>query len=273
LSTIRPCAQPFYLDTGARSLHCVFYKTVSAVEKGAVLYIPPFAEELNKSRRMVALQARALANVGWSVLLLDPSGCGDSAGDFSEASWDAWLEDIAEARRWLSNRCPGKLWLWGLRLGATLAGASIERDPDDQVSLLLWQPVISGKQHLQQFLRIKGAGERVANGREGAGTSSLLDELKAGSQIEVAGYDLPPLLALPMADASLLNGGTTRRVCWIEISSRPENGLSPASQRFFAASALPGLESKVVGGPAFWQTQEIEELPHLLDATTEIFSA
>lgn len=268
---MRPRAQSFYLDAGGRSLHCVFYKAVGTAKKGAVLYVPPFAEELNKSRRMVALQARVLAEVGWSVLLLDLTGCGDSSGDFSEAGWNAWLDDIAQARTWLRDNCPGPLWLWGLRLGATLAGASLQRDPASDANLLLWQPVISARQHLQQFLRIRGAGERVANGGEGAGTDTLLDQLRAGRNVEVAGYDLPPGLALPMTEASLHIDGAAKRVFWIEISTRPESGLSPASRRFIEANPLPEGEARVVGGPAFWQTQEIEELPQLLAATTEVF--
>jgi len=36
---------------------------------GGVLYAPPFAEELNKSRRMIAQQARRLAAAGFGVLI------------------------------------------------------------------------------------------------------------------------------------------------------------------------------------------------------------
>jgi len=42
---------------------------------------------MNKSRRMVALQARALAGRGFAVLQMDALGCGDSAGDMQDATW------------------------------------------------------------------------------------------------------------------------------------------------------------------------------------------
>ena len=43
---------------------------VTATPRGAVVYVHPFAEELNKSRRMAALQARAMAAAGYAVVSL-----------------------------------------------------------------------------------------------------------------------------------------------------------------------------------------------------------
>ena len=57
--------------------------------RGAVLHLHAFAEEMNKSRRMVALQARALAEAGFAVLQIDLHGCGDSGGDFEVLSGSA----------------------------------------------------------------------------------------------------------------------------------------------------------------------------------------
>jgi hypothetical protein len=39
--------------------------------RGLVVFVHPFAEEMNKARRMAALQARALAGHGWAVLMSD----------------------------------------------------------------------------------------------------------------------------------------------------------------------------------------------------------
>ncbi len=89
--------------------------------RGAVVYVHPFAEEMNKSRRMAALQSRALAAAGFAVLQIDLLGCGDSSGDFGDASWDEWIDDVLLAVRWLRGqhamrRCgcggcaPGACW-------------------------------------------------------------------------------------------------------------------------------------------------------------------
>src|SRR3546814_1526626 len=64
--------------------------------------------EMNRSRRMAALQARALAALGIDVLLLDLFGTGDSAGDFRDARWEIWREDAMAAVAWLGARCGGR---------------------------------------------------------------------------------------------------------------------------------------------------------------------
>jgi len=76
---------------------------------------------MNKARRMAALQSRRLAAAGYSVLQIDLFGCGDSSGDFADARWEIWKQDLRLALGWLKPRVAGPLGLWGLRLGATLA--------------------------------------------------------------------------------------------------------------------------------------------------------
>ena len=57
--------RPFFLDGGAGSLFAVHLPAASADgPREAVLLFPPFAEELNKCRRQVMLQARAFAASG-----------------------------------------------------------------------------------------------------------------------------------------------------------------------------------------------------------------
>ena len=159
---------------------------------GAAVYVHPFAEEMNKSRRMAALQARALSAAGISVLQIDLVGCGDSAGDFRDATWPAWVADVADAVRWLRARAG----FAPLRLGTPVrlppcrrGGAMLESAPD----LVFWQPVISGRQHLQQFLRLRVAGKLI--GRAGAdrtGTAELRARLESGATLDIAGYALVP---------------------------------------------------------------------------------
>ena len=79
--------EPLFIDRPGGDLFALYHPPRRAPQ-GGVVYIPPFAEEMNRSRRMAALQARALAESGWGVLTIDPYGCGDSAGDFADARWD-----------------------------------------------------------------------------------------------------------------------------------------------------------------------------------------
>ena len=67
-------------------------------------HLPPFAEEMNHSRRMATLQAHRLAALGIDVLVVDLFGTGDSAGDFADARWETWQEDAKAAVAWLGRR-------------------------------------------------------------------------------------------------------------------------------------------------------------------------
>ena len=51
--------------------------------------------------------------MGFGVLQIDLFGCGDSSGDFSDARWDIWKQDIAAAREWLEERISAPVSLWG----------------------------------------------------------------------------------------------------------------------------------------------------------------
>ncbi len=233
-----------------------------------VIYVPPFAEEMNKSRRMAALQSRALAAQGFGVLQMDLQGCGDSDGEFADASWAQWLDDLLALAAWAQARQAAPLWWWGLRAGCLLAAeaAALRGGPSH---FLFWQPVVSGSTALTQFLRLKLAGEALA-GQGRQTTSDLRAALMAGQALEVAGYELPPAVAHGLAQASLVRPDGAQSLVWLETSSRPEPGLLPASKAAFALwQATPcKARSGVVAGPAFWQTVEIEEAPALITAST-----
>lgn len=235
--------------------------------RAAVLYVHPWAEEMNKARRMVALQARALARAGYAVLQVDLHGCGDSSGDLRDASWDGWIEDVVRAARWLRGRHRVPLVLWGLRTGALIAARSLQA-LDEGHSLLLWQPVTSGKVALQQFLRLRAAAD--LGQADGKGTlQRMRAELEAGQTVEIAGYGLTAALALALEREQLRLPDRKVAVAWLEVSTRADATLLPASRTLVDNWRLQGhaIAEQVVCGPAFWQTQEIEDAPALIPAT------
>ena len=246
---------------------CLFHPPRHGAARGAIVYVHPFAEEMNKSRRMAALQSRALAEAGYAVLQIDLLGCGDSSGDFGDATWQAWVDDAVHACRWLQTRTSAPLWLWGLRAGCLVA-ADAARHLNEPSQLLLWQPATSGKLVLQQFLRLKVAADMLAGQAKGA-IQALHAELAAGQAIEVAGYTISAELASGLERATLHPCDRVRRVEWIELSTRADAELLPASASAVGQWQTAGstVTSQVVGGTSFWQTSEIEEAPALLAAT------
>jgi exosortase A-associated hydrolase 2 len=275
-----PAPEPLFLDTGTGPLgtrFAMYHAPQATPVRGMVVYVPPFAEEMNKSRRMAAMQARKLASRGHAVLQMDLLGCGDSAGDSGDAHWEAWVEDVLFAARWLKRRTtvllpPGAaappLWLWGLRAGCLLAAAAAAR-LDEPCALAFWQPVADGKVMLRQFLRLKSAAAMLGAGGTGASIERLRADLAAGLTVDVAGYRLRPELALPLEAATLALPSSAQRAEWFEVSTRANGGLSPAlataAQRWAVGGCPVGTH--VVTGPPFWQTTEIEDAPALVDAT------
>lgn len=231
--------------------------------RGTVVFVPPFAEEMNKSRRMSARMARLLAGNGWRAIQRDPAGCGDSSGDFGDATWSDWIEDVC-AELESAQQDGGECWMHCTRAGALLAAPALEAYP--RTHLLLWQPVISGAQHLQQFLRLQ-TGARVV-GAAKSDKPSPLQRLRAGASVEVAGYELSAAVAEGMRLAVFdVPASFAGRIAWLELSQDEMPTPSPAAQRTASALRERGVSVSLecLAGPSFWQTQEIEECEALLE--------
>jgi exosortase A-associated hydrolase 2 len=265
----------FFLPAGSGDRFCIFHEPAAGATRRGIVFAHPFCEEMNKSRRMAALQSRRLAGRGYAVLQIDLFGCGDSSGDFAEASWEIWRQDLRIALDWMKSRVDGPLGLWGLRLGATLA-ADVARDPGLNLDwLLLWQPVCNGEQYLTQFLRLRLAAEMLADGAAQTGVRELRETLRRGVPLEVAGYELNPRLT---AEIDALNLAAlvpaVKRAHCLEVTAAAEPKLSPASQRALEAWRSRGLNTRTtaVGGDPFWSTIEITECEALLAATESSLS-
>ena len=269
--------QPVFIDSPSGRLFGVYHRhDRSAAAREAVLFVPPFAEEMNRSRRMAALQASAFAAAGRDVLLLDLFGTGDSAGDFGDARLSLWLDDIGAALDWLAAQGAASISLWGLRLGGLLAAMVAQARPDRIERLLLWQPVIDGKAMLTQFLRIRVAAA-MADGGPAEKTEELRAQLAAGTAIEVAGYALAPQLAEALDGLRLdrVTLAPQMAVHWLELGAEPGDRLLPASERVVEAwrKADIGVKTATVSGDPFWTLQETTLATELIAATMRQVSA
>ena len=258
--------EAFFIEAGAARCFGLYFPAQGA-PRGAVLYIHPLAEEMNRSRRMAALQARALAQAGFAVLQIDLCGCGDSSGDFGEATWTGWIENLEAGLVWLRQRVQAPLWLWGLRAGCLLGAALLQRGLEAH-GFLMWQPVVSGEQALRQFLRLKTVAD-VAAGRQARDYTALYHDLEQGDSVVVAGYRLNPALARGMAAAEMrLPAGGLRIECF-EMAGGSDTALSPALSVRLAQWRAAGHQVRglVLDVPSFWQTVETSVSPELLQAT------
>ena len=263
----------FFLPVGPGQRFCILNAPAGAPRR-SVLYAHPFAEEMNKARRMAALQARRLAAHGCAVLQIDFHGCGDSSGDFAEARWESWKRDLQAGLSWLRERFRVPVTLWGLRLGASLAAEAAQDDGIDH--LLLWQPVINGSQFLTQFLRLRLAAEMLAAEAASTPNRQLAEELARGRSLEIAGYELHPDLARALERIRLDSVvPAAKQVDWIDVVADASQPLRPPTRRVLDAWRAGGVRvnSAQVAGEPFWSTIEIAECPELLERTCEMMKA
>jgi exosortase A-associated hydrolase 2 len=265
----------FYLKGSQGSLFSIYYPAARVRRpRLGLVYTPPFAEEMNRARRMAALQARRLADLGVDVLLLDPFGTGDSAGDFSDARWETWRDDVGRAINWLGTRIEGPVGLWGLRLGALLAADVAAADPGRLACLVFWQPVLSGDRHLTQFLRLRVAAA-MDKGPDRETTKDLRARLSRGEPLEIAGYQLAPALADSIGSLELrrhVDRLGRLPIYWLEVTSEESAALTDTSQRIADMLEQQGhpVATKSVSGEPFWAAAEITLAPNLLQVTDDL---
>ncbi len=253
----------FFLDGRLGRLFCtaVVHEAEPARQ---FLILPPFAEEMNKSRHILAALLRALGQAGHGVLLPDLYGTGDSEGDFGAASIDVWRDDIMMLVEHLAAQ--GPVGLIGLRSGALLAADVASRRTVD--SLTLVHPVADGRQQLNQLLRLRLAGG-LTSGADKESASGLRKQLTDGQSLEIAGYWLSPQMATGLESLTLagMQFAGLERIAWIELVADPERPLMPVSQRIIDQWQQTGLDvdSETVVCDQFWATQEIAQCPAVVD--------
>lgn len=256
-------------------------------ERGALLCVQPFGEEANLSRRVIVAQAVRLAAQGWTTLLLDPFGTGDSDGRTDAATLQFWRADLLRASRLARERVAGPFVLWGIRLGALLA-AELAIALDQLVSaMIFWQPASSGAQLMDPLLKLAklGAAARKASGvspdQGHASFAAPSDDKSPGDaeRIDLAGYRLrrdlreglgalsmqPPALGEHSAPCPVLMLGIQRVLAPGSPAPAP---LARLAQRWLDEGYLASL--RVVQGEPFWASLE-PSIPAAAFEATETF--
>ena len=142
---------PFYFGDLDTQLFGMYHPPRGAMRDVAVLLCYPFGPEYVRAYRGFRQVANALANAGCHVLRFDYYGSGDSSGAGENAYVGQWLEDVTIAADELKDMSGvGAISVVGLRLGATLSLLAIG-ERSDVASLVLWDPVVSGKDFLDDL--------------------------------------------------------------------------------------------------------------------------
>jgi exosortase A-associated hydrolase 2 len=263
-----------FLD-GAKGKLFVLLRKPAQPSGKAVLIVPPFAEEMNKSRKMFTDVAQGLAARGIAAVLPDLYGTGDSEGEFRDGDWDIWKDDLARAASWAAMQGWSVTSLFCTRMGCALGAQCSGEMLRGVERTVFWQPVIDGERFMTQFLRLRVAASMMEDRKESAG--GLRTRSQAGEVLEVAGYELAPRLVEQIDRANLIDSlhSNLGDLHWFEIVRAPDvplpgattDALERAKTRVRAVTAVP-----VVGEP-FWSSTEIIRIPKLVTETIDALAS
>jgi exosortase A-associated hydrolase 2 len=261
----------FIGEPGSRLYNMMYWP--DAEPKAHIVFVPPFCEEMNRCRTLVASQAREFASAGFSCSVFDFLGTGDSEGQLDQVNLKLWLNDINLVVEHALKRAEAPLYLWGLRLGALLAVEFAQQTDHSISKLILWQPVVSGKKFITQLLRLRVA--HLANhGLPAQTTQELRSAFETSDSMEISGYTLGTEL-LREIDSSKVSGSASlesTEVLWLENLLDGQEGVGAASKS--AIDGLAGfaesLQVHTCKVPPIWQLPKRSDAPELVQMTREL---
>lgn len=250
-------------------MFCIAHRPRAEENSGpGLVFLPPFAEELNKSRHVLSRFGRRLAECGVTCLIPDYHGTGDSEGRFVDATCGNWLTNGRDAIDFLTAQGHRPIMLGGLRLGASLAVELARNMRSPPHSLVLWQPVATGKSMLTQFLRLVTT-HNLQKDQYKDTPSTLRERLKAGQTVEIGGYSLGASLYRSMEQLNL-NEMPPPPGMRVDLYAVTPNGTErlPVGVDKLADEwrhANVNVQAEQVAGPAFWASSELIEMPELVE--------
>ena len=263
---------PFFLGARSGRIFCIRYRPQVEPARGpVVMFVPPFGEEMNKSRRILHLQAKDLGSKGIVSWLPDLYGTGDSEGEFREATWEKWLQDVEDVLAEIVAQENREVWFIATRLGCALAQHFLDRSGMQISGVILWQPVISGKKYISQLLRIRLIQEKQS-GAANANTAVIRERLRSDKILEIGGYELNHNLFAKIEQIDMVKRSWSgvRDVFVVEVSSDPDSPPALDSNRAMKNWTSQGynVHSMKVQGAPFYGASEIVVNHDLIAATT-----
>lgn len=264
-----------YLSSPQKTQFFLAHYSPEAGNSGkAVILVPPFAEELNRSNRMYVLCARQLAAAGIDVFCFDFVGTGDSYGEWGSFSWSDWQQNLVDVYRHIQASCSDDISVITLRLGALIVSDAIVRSQLQFNKCLFWDPVEDGEVYVRQLIRLKIAAA-MSEDAQNLTTKEVKADIEKHGFLEVGGYCITADLLDAIRQAKLAKdiGAliNTTQLHWMVLKNTSQSNLVS-----YPLSVPEALRDQVnlhtVQDTRFWMQQEVTIAPVLLDKTVELFT-
>jgi len=252
----RVADRPMQFSSGGRPLVGMLHLPAGQAREPGFVFCNAFGDERKSSCLAMTRLARALAGVGHPALRFDYWGCGDSPGEFVDATLSTRLGDVCSAAQVLRERAGvGSVCLLGLRLGAAIAARA--SGAAGCCGLALIAPVADGAEFFRTQLR-----RRLVRRMLTAGSAARAGERAAGEQVvDLDGYALrrgvlEELRGLRIEPGAVALDGPAL-VLQVSFSER----LTPQTLRVRDALEAAGARVEVgaVVLPPFWSRIEITD--------------
>ena len=254
---------PTFLDSPQGRIFVIHRMLHGVKAQLGVVLVPPFAEEMNRSRHMLTLLAEALSRNGCHVLLPDFYGTGDSEGRFDDADWGGWVEQLNCCVENLKNNYGiDRYSMVGIRAGALLVADYLQNYSFRPERLVFWQPVLDGDAYLKQFLRLRMATDMLSSD-EGVTTPSMIQSLANGETVEVIGYPLRSALTDGLSNAAMrkIEPGLLPEISWFDLVTYGQQIPPVKSRDLIQTWSDSGacIQYLVIPGDPFWNSAEVVE--------------
>ena len=260
---------PEFIGSHDSAIFAVQYFPDGVLPAVHIIYIAPFGEEMNRSRALVAKQARLFAQQGYSCTVFDFFGTGDSQGELRHATLDLWLQNIQTVLSHLKAKADVPVVFWGVRFGGLLALEFVNQSVIETPRLVLWQPIISGKKYVTQMLRLRIASQ-ASKGLNTETTDQIRDRLSQGEEIDVAGYPFNATLINQIEERDIKNFSslTGATIDWFEFSV-DNQPVSRAISNAINTINQQGNQTRLheFASPPVWLLQKRHDSPELLEKT------
>lgn len=271
------CRQAEFVSCSSGKLFVVSTSNKQGSTDKVVVFVPPFAEEMNKSRRMVTLLSQALAQQNISTYCFDLYGTGDSQGEFEQASWSLWKADLKEILLRVNSIHPGAaIHLVALRLGGLLVNDCLNTYPLlQQLNLALlcyWNPVFKPQQYINQFLRMRLAADMINAGNSENSLPQIRQSLVEQGTTEVAGYTLSQQLVaeIEAAQCRLPACFDSLPLSFFEVSLSGAHTPALLNSLKQVREEQNNMSNYALQGAPFWRAQEITLCPALIEGTLKL---